>query len=63
LKLEIQDFCIRCGICITLYPELFEMDFEKDKVRVKPEIIPESLVKAARQSVKDCAVAAIKLIK
>jgi ferredoxin len=63
LKLEIQDFCIRCGICITLYPELFEMDFAEDKVRVKPDVLPASLVKSARQSVKDCAVTAIKLLK
>jgi ferredoxin len=63
LKLIIQDFCIRCGICITLYPELYEMDFTEDIVRVKiDEILPIQMEKA-RQSIKDCAVTAIQLKK
>jgi len=63
LKLKIEDICIRCGICITLYPELYEMDFNEDMVRVKIDEILPTLTKKARQSIKDCAVTAIQLKK
>ena len=59
MNLQIEDFCIRCGICITLYPELYEMDFAEDFVRIKIGEIPESLTDQAKQSIKDCAVTAI----
>jgi ferredoxin len=61
LRLKIEDFCIRCGICISLYPELFEMDFNKDVVRIITDEIPETLTEKAKQSMKDCAVTAIRL--
>jgi ferredoxin len=61
LKLKIENFCIRCGICIALYPELYAMDFNEDIVRVKLDEIPEELTEKARQSIKDCAVTAIHL--
>ncbi len=61
MKLKIENHCIRCGICITLHPELFEMDFIEDLVRIKIEEIPEALMEKARQSIKDCAVTAIRL--
>ncbi len=61
MKLEIEDFCIRCGICITLYPELYEMDFNEDVVRIKLAEVPETLIEKAHQSLKDCAVTAIHL--
>jgi ferredoxin len=63
LKLKIEDFCIRCGICITFYPEFYEMDFAEDQVRIKIDEIPETLAERAKQSLKDCAVTAIHLIK
>jgi ferredoxin len=63
MNLQIEDFCIRCGICITLYPELFEMDFAQDLVRIKMVDIPQSLAAQAKQSIQDCAVAAIRLRK
>jgi ferredoxin len=61
LKLNIEDFCIRCGICITLYPELYEMDFNEDAVRIKIGEIPDSLIEKIQKSIKDCAVTAIHL--
>ena len=63
MKLKIEDCCIRCGICVTFYPELFEMDFAEDVVRIKSDEIPETLKEKARQSIKDCAVTAIHLDK
>lgn len=63
MKLIIEDICIRCGICITLYPELYEMDYVDDLVRVKIDEIPPTQIEKARQSIKDCAVTAIHLMK
>ncbi len=63
MRLKIENYCIRCGICITLYPELFEMDFDEDIVRIKTQEIPETAKEKARQSIKDCAVTAIRLEK
>jgi ferredoxin len=63
LKLKIEDYCIRCGICITMYPELYEMDFKEDVVRVKAEEITMSLTEKATQSIRDCAVMAIHVKK
>jgi len=63
LKLKIEDFCIRCGICITFYPELYEMDFTEDFVCIKIDEIPASLTEKAKQSIKDCAVTAIRIKK
>jgi ferredoxin len=63
MKLKIEDFCIRCGICVTLYPELYEMDYVEDLVRVKIDEIPPKQMEKARQSIKDCSVTAIFLKK
>ena len=63
MKLRIEDFCIRCGICITFYPELYEMDFAEDLVRIKIGEIPASLTEKAKKSIKDCAVTAIRIKK
>jgi ferredoxin len=61
LKVKIEDFCIRCGICITLYPELYKMDLNRDVVLLKIDEIPETLTEKAKLSMKDCAVTAIHL--
>jgi ferredoxin len=63
LKLKIEDFCIRCGICITFYPELYEMDYTGDLVRIKIDEIPASLAEKAKKSIRDCAVTAIRIKK
>jgi len=63
MKLSIEDFCIRCGICIDICPELYEMDFEKDEIRILVDDVPESLMEKAKETIKDCAVTAIHFAK
>jgi ferredoxin len=63
MKLKIEDFCIRCQICSSLYPALFEYDMEEDCMRVKVEEVPESLMEGAKGAIRDCAVTAIFLSK
>ena len=59
MELMIKDFCIRCQICQTLYPELYELDFDGDVMRVRVDEVPEELMEAAKSSIRDCAVTAI----
>ena len=59
MKLEIKDFCIRCMLCQSLYPELFEIDLENDVMRVIVDEVPESMKETAKNAVRDCAVTAI----
>jgi len=59
MKLTIEDFCIRCGICIDVCPELFEMDFVLDEIHIKVDAVPEDLMDKAKESIRDCAVTAI----
>ena len=61
MKLAIEDYCIRCGICIAVYPDLYEMDYKGDEVRIKVDEVSESLMKRAKDSIRDCAVGAIHL--
>jgi ferredoxin len=63
MKLSIEDFCIRCGICIDICPELYEMDFEKDEIHILVDEVPESLMEKAKETIKACAVTAIHFAK
>ena len=59
MKLAIEPFCIRCGICIDICPELYEMDFDRDAIRIRVDDVPKELMDRARESIRDCAVTAI----
>jgi len=59
MKLAIEPFCIRCGICIDISPELYEMDFDGDVIHIRVDEVPEALMDKAKESIRDCAVAAI----
>lgn len=63
MKLAIEDFCIRCGICIDVSPELYEMDFEEDEINIKVDEVPEVLMEKVKKSIEDCAVGAIHFKK
>lgn len=59
MRLAIRDFCIRCGICIDTCPELYDMDYKGDEIRIKVNEIPDTLMAKAKESIRDCAVGAI----
>lgn len=61
MKLEIKEFCIRCGICTDAHPELFKRNFDKDCIDVVKNPETEAEIEAAKEAVKDCAVTAIFL--
>lgn len=57
--IEIAKHCIRCGLCIDLYPELFAFDELNDCINLdekaqSPKALPEMKAMA-----EDCPVAAI----
>ncbi|MCX8033648.1 MAG: ferredoxin [Thermoleophilia bacterium] len=62
MKIEIQDYCIRCGLCEDLYPELFHLNIDEDRIDLKYEgDIPPELEEKAREARRDCAIGAIFL--
>lgn len=61
MKIEIKDFCIRCGLCEDLYPELYKLNFEKDAIDLLFEEVPDHLVDKAKASAADCAITCIYL--
>mgnify|MGYP000004612839 CR=1 FL=1 len=64
MKLQINNnYCIRCGICEDLYPDIFKRNFEEHVIDVLFDEIPEDKEEQAEQAAKDCAVAAIRIIK
>ena len=63
MRIEIKDFCIRCGLCQNLYPELFKLNFAEDRVDVMFNEIPEKYHEHARGAAADCAVTCIFIKK
>lgn len=61
MKIEIKEFCIRCGICVGLYPELFAHNFEEDCIDILKDPDTPELEEMAKNAAKDCAVTAIFL--
>lgn len=63
MKVKIQDYCIRCGLCVDLYPELFKLNYDEDVLEVLHDEIPADLEDRVRSAAKDCSIAAIILKK
>ena len=63
MKIELADYCIRCGICEDLYPELFKRNYSEHCIDVLYDVIPPELEEKATQAAADCAVAAMRIIK
>jgi len=61
MKIEIKDYCIRCGICVGLYPELYAHNFEEDKIDILADPDTPEQIERAKASAADCAVTAIFL--
>lgn len=61
MKIEIADYCIRCGLCEDLYPDLYKRNYETHNIDILVNEVPPEQEPRAKQSAKDCAVAAIKL--
>ena len=64
MKLEInQTYCIRCGLCEDLYPDMFKRNYDEHVIDILFDEIPAEKEERAVQAAADCAVAAIRVIK
>lgn len=52
-----QDTCIGCGLCVSICPEVFEMEGDVAVAYVDP--VPEGSAADCRQAAEDCPVGAI----
>lgn len=60
MKIKIdQDKCIGCGLCATVAPETFEMDYVERKAKVIKQ--PKKINENIRTAVDNCPVSAISL--
>ena len=60
MKLKIDDYCIRCGICEDLYPDLFKRNYEKHCMDFLADEVTDDIKERAVKAACDCAVTAIK---
>ena len=50
MRIELAGFCIRCGICEDLYPDLYKRNYQDHCMDVLYETIPAELQERAVQS-------------
>jgi ferredoxin len=58
VKLD-EETCIGCGLCAEEYPEVFEMD--DDKARVKVDEVPDDAKESCKEAAENCPVEAIQI--
>jgi len=61
-SVSVNDACIGCGICVTMAPDVFEMNLETGKSEVKSiaDLSSEENLTKAKSSAEACPVAAIE---
>ena len=61
LKVQVEAFCVGCGLCVEACPEVFELPEGADVARVKVAEVPEGAEDACREAAADCPVEAIHI--
>ena len=56
-----QETCIGCGACVAIAPDLFELDMEKMKSKVKKQPENDQEVELAKQAAEACPTGSIKV--
>ena len=54
-----EETCIGCEVCVDTCPEVFEMVY--DKARVKINEVPKDVVEPCREAAENCPVEAIQI--
>lgn len=60
---KIAEHCIRCGLCIDLYPALFSFNCAEDRIDILDEAQQEARREDALSAAADCPVGAIAVTK
>lgn len=60
MKAKVNSFCIGCGACQALVPEVFEIN-DEGVAEVIVESVPEDLIKETEDARDNCPVAAISI--
>lgn len=55
----VQEYCIRCGMCVDLCPDMFSYDPDEDRIIVAENADDPANKERLKQMVADCAVGAI----
>ena len=63
MKIQLADYCIRCGLCEDLYSDIFKRNYETHSMDVLFDEIPAELEERVKAAAADCAVAAIKIVR
>ena len=61
MKISISNYCIRCGICEDLYPDIYKRNYEEHTMDVLCDEVTPELEERVKASIADCAVAAISM--
>lgn len=61
MKINIADYCIRCGICEDIYPDIYKRNYKDHSIDVLVDDVPSELEERVKNSISDCAVAAISM--
>ena len=61
MKIKIADYCIRCGLCVDLYPDIYYRNYEGHDINTAFSEIPEEYMERVKESARDCAVGAISI--
>ncbi len=52
MRVEVNEDCVSCGLCVDACPEVFELGDDVAKVIV--DVVPEDAEECVRQAAEDC---------
>lgn len=61
MKVKVTSDCIGCGACVAIAPDIFELDTDTMKSKVKKQPKGKEEEELAKQAADACPVSAIKL--
>ena len=61
MKINIANYCIRCGLCEDIYPDIYKRNYKNHSIDVLCDEVPSELEERVKNSIADCAVAAISM--
>ena len=60
MKVKVNLFCLKCGWCASLCPEVFQFEPLIDELMCSDEEVPEKLEESVRLCMEACPIGAIE---